>query len=173
MCSPVLLCETLHVVVQECAHGIGGHQRDVFRAVQNIDYRLSFLFVFFIFLWFIILILLVCLFLMLPCPLLLLMLLTRMMGSKGAPPSQPASWPVAAVLEPRPLTHIKGCIYRSDRQTTLEAEPVALCRFPESCVPAPRSHRDWSKRCRSVTRELPWAESLAPRGAPATLAGGG
>ena len=54
MCSPVLLCETLHIVVQECAHGTGGHQRDVFRAVQSINYRLSLFLVFFIFTWLII-----------------------------------------------------------------------------------------------------------------------
>ena len=94
--------------------------------------------------------------------LLLLMLLPKMMGNKGAPPSQPASWSVAALLEPRRLAHIKGCIYRSGGQSTLEAEPVALSSLPESRVPLPRSQRSRSKRCRSVTRERSCAEALAP-----------
>ena len=46
MCNPVLLCKTLHIVVQEYAHGTAGHQRDVFRAGQSINYRSSLLAVF-------------------------------------------------------------------------------------------------------------------------------
>ena len=89
MCSPVLLCKTLHIVAQEYAHGTAGHQRDAFRAGQIINYKLSLLFVFFLLLL-LILIVLFFLLLFLMSFLLLLMWLLRLTGSKSGP------WPVAA-----------------------------------------------------------------------------